>query len=61
MAELLSAFGLVLVLEGALWTLFPDQMKRAAASAVAAPERALRFAGLAFAALGVVLVWFVRG
>ncbi|MEZ5861987.1 MAG: DUF2065 family protein [Geminicoccaceae bacterium] len=32
MQDLLTASALVLVLEGALWALFPDAMKRAAAA-----------------------------
>jgi hypothetical protein len=50
----------VLVIEGCLYALFPEGMKRAAARAVAVPPQALRMAGLAAACAGVALVWLVR-
>ena len=50
----------MLVLEGALWALFPDRMKQAAARAALLDSGALRLGGLAFAVLGVGLVWLVR-
>jgi uncharacterized protein YjeT (DUF2065 family) len=59
-ADLLSALGLVLVLEGALWALFPDGMRRAASVAAAAQDGQLRRVGLVAACLGVGLVWLVR-
>ncbi|MGH7047548.1 MAG: DUF2065 domain-containing protein [Stellaceae bacterium] len=60
MNDLWTAFALVLVIEGCLYALFPDGMKRAAARAMAIPPQALRMAGLAAACAGVVLVWLVR-
>ncbi len=60
MRDLLTALGLVLVLEGVLWALFPDGMKKAAALALALDSRQLRLMGLAAAVLGVLLVWLVR-
>jgi uncharacterized protein len=50
----------MLVIEGALYALFPDGMKRAAARALSVPPQTLRLAGLAAACAGVVLVWLVR-
>jgi len=55
-----TALGLVLVIEGALYALFPEGMKRAAARALLVPPQALRLAGLAAACAGVALVWLVR-
>jgi uncharacterized protein len=55
-----TALALVLVIEGALYALFPDGMKRAAARALAVPPQTLRLTGLAAACAGVVLVWLVR-
>jgi len=60
MRDLTTALALVLVIEGALYALFPDGMKRAAARALAVPPQTLRLAGLAAACAGVVLVWLVR-
>jgi uncharacterized protein len=60
MRDLWTALALVLVIEGALYALFPDGMKRAAARAAMVPSQALRLAGLTAACLGVLLVWLVR-
>ena len=61
MQDLLTAGALVLVLEGALWALFPNGMKQAAARAIVLDAGVLRAAGLLFAAVGVLLVWLIRG
>jgi uncharacterized protein YjeT (DUF2065 family) len=60
MRDLWTALALVLVIEGVLYALFPEGMKRAAARALAIPPQALRMAGLAAVCLGVALVWLVR-
>ncbi|MBV8334842.1 MAG: DUF2065 domain-containing protein [Alphaproteobacteria bacterium] len=60
MSDLWTAVALVLVIEGTLYALFPEGMKRATARALLLPSQALRLAGLAAACLGVVLVWLVR-
>lgn len=60
MSDFLSALGLVLVIEGVLYALFPGVMKRAMALMITQPPGVARMAGLAGAALGVVIVWLVR-
>ena len=60
MRDLWTALALVLVIEGALYTLFPEVMRRAAARALLVPTQALRLVGLAAACAGVALVWLVR-
>ena len=60
MRDLWTALALVLVIEGALYALFPKGMKRAAARALSVPPQAMRLAGLAAACVGVALVWLVR-
>src|SRR5215469_3658267 len=60
MRDLWTALALVLVIEGALYSLFPEGMKRAAARALLVPPQAMRLAGLAAACVGVALVWLVR-
>ena len=55
-----TALGLVLVIEGVLYALFPEVMKRAAARALLVPPQALRLAGLTAACVGVALVWLIR-
>jgi uncharacterized protein len=61
MIDLATALALVLVLEGLLWALSPGGMKRAAALALGLANEQLRRAGLLAAALGVLLVWLLRG
>ncbi len=61
MEDALLAVGLVLALEGALYALFPDGMRRALAMAVSLPPDQLRIAGLVAALLGVGIVWLIRG
>jgi uncharacterized protein len=60
MRDLWTALALVLVIEGVLYALFPQGMKRAAARAMAIPPQSLRVAGLAAVCLGVALVWLMR-
>ncbi len=59
--EILSAVGLVLAIEGALYAAFPGFMRRALASMQAQPDQALRMGGLVALVTGFVLVWLVRG
>ncbi len=60
MRDLLTALGLVLVIEGCLYAAFPEGLKRAAAQASTLPPQLLRLIGLAAACVGVALVWLVR-
>ncbi|WP_026379549.1 DUF2065 domain-containing protein [Afifella pfennigii] len=60
MSDIFVALGLVLALEGALYALFPDFMKRVAEQAVASPSDTLRTVGLVSAVLGVAIVWLAR-
>ncbi|MBV8119616.1 MAG: DUF2065 domain-containing protein [Alphaproteobacteria bacterium] len=60
MRDLLTAFALVFVIEGCLYALFPEGMKRAAVRATILPAQTLRIVGLAAACAGVALVWVVR-
>lgn len=55
------AAGLVLVIEGLLWGLAPGAAIRMLTEAAKMPELKLRMAGLTSVALGVALVWIVRG
>jgi uncharacterized protein YjeT (DUF2065 family) len=60
MKDLWTGLALVLVIEGVLYALFPEAMKRVAARAQTVPAPALRAAGLAAACAGVALVWLLR-
>jgi uncharacterized protein YjeT (DUF2065 family) len=57
---LLTAIGLVFVIEGVIYSLFPNGMKRMMLAALAMPTGRLRSMGLAMALVGFVIVWLVR-
>jgi uncharacterized protein YjeT (DUF2065 family) len=59
--SLLTAFGLILVIEGLLYALFPAAMQRMMERLREAPPETLRKAGLTAAVAGVGLVWLIRG
>ena len=61
MSDLLVAVGLVMVIEGLLWAVAPQVGVRLLTAAQQMPDQALRAAGAAAVAAGVVLVWLVRG
>ena len=61
MKDVGTAIGLILALEGALYALFPDAMRRMAQQVMQAPGDTLRVVGVISAALGVAIVWLVRG
>lgn len=60
MKDFLTALGLVLVIEGALYALAPGMMKRMMAQAQRIPAATLRAAGLAAVVAGLGLVWLMR-
>lgn len=59
--DLWVAFGLVLVLEGILYALAPNAMRRALDMVLRQPEQTVRMAGLAAAVAGLVVVLLARG
>jgi uncharacterized protein YjeT (DUF2065 family) len=61
MQDLLTALALVLVLEGAAWALFPNQMRDMALKVQEIAPATLRLAGIIAAAIGLVVVWLIRG
>ena len=61
MTDFLVALGLVLVIEGVIYAAFPEGMKRFLVSVLSIPAGTLRGAGLAAAAIGLIIVWSVRG
>lgn len=54
---LFFGLGLVLVVEGLLYALFPDAMRRMLVAALSADPEALRLAALIAATVGAALVW----
>jgi hypothetical protein len=60
MRDFLTALALILVIEGVVYALFPEVMRRLAARTMQTPGQSLRIGGLIAAFLGVILVWLMR-
>jgi uncharacterized protein YjeT (DUF2065 family) len=61
MRDLWTALALVLVIEGVLYALFPEQMKRLLVQMLGVPQPVMRGVGLAAVFIGVGCVWLLRG
>ncbi len=61
MSDLLTALGLVLVIEGALWAVAPAFARMMALQAAQTPDSKLRVGGVVATIAGVFIVWLVRG
>ncbi len=61
MTDLLVGIGLVLVIEGLAYAVAPALMKSVMAQMQDAPEQTLRTIGVVSIALGVFVVWLIRG
>jgi len=60
MQDLIIGIGLVLVIEGLLYALFPDGVRKMAQMAGQMPDQVLRTGGVIALALGVLIVWVVK-
>ena len=60
MKDLLTALALILVIEGIVYALFPEIMKRLALQTTRTPAQSLRLGGLVAAIIGVALIWALR-
>lgn len=60
MSDLVVALGLVLVIEGMLYAIFPGALRRMMEMATQMPEATLRTAGAVAMGVGVLIVWLVR-
>ncbi len=60
MTDFFVAIGLAVAIEGILYALFPEGMKRMLMQVLAMPPAAIRTAGLTAAMIGVVVVWLAR-
>jgi uncharacterized protein len=61
MSDFLIAIGLVFAIEGLVFAAFPRAAKRAMLNVLETPEHLLRIVGIACAAVGVAVIWAVRG
>ena len=56
----LTAIGLIFVIEGGLYALFPEAMRRSIKRVLALPAGRLRSIGMGAALVGLLLVWLVN-
>ena len=61
MSDLVVGLTLVLVIEGVLYAVFPNAMRRMVEDLAKLPDNSLRMAGLVALVAGVFIVWLVRG
>ena len=59
-AWLITALGLVLVLEGLVYAIFPRQMKTMLKSIIDYNDNSLVWVGISLALFGLILIWLVR-
>ncbi len=60
MQDLLAAICVAFVIEGILYALFPEAMRRFIAQVLGMPEGQIRVAGLVAAGIGIFGLWIVR-
>ena len=61
MTDLMTALALAVAIEGALYALFPEAMKKMMLHVLAQPVSQLRTFGMVATVVGVSVVWLVRG
>jgi len=61
MADLVVAIGLVLVLEGLVYAIFPGTMRKMVEEISKISDSTMRTFGLIALCVGVFIVWLVRG
>jgi uncharacterized protein YjeT (DUF2065 family) len=57
---LITALGLVLIIEGLVYSIFPRQMKAMLKSMLDYSDKTLVWIGLPLACFGLFLIWIVR-
>ena len=60
MNELIIAFGLFLFIEGVLYAIFPSKMKSMLKKLDLLKDNQLRIAGIGFAILGFIIIYFIK-
>ena len=60
MNELIIAFGLFLFIEGVLYAIFPSKMKSMLKKLDLLKDNQLRIAGVGFAILGFIIIYFIK-
>jgi uncharacterized protein YjeT (DUF2065 family) len=61
MEDLITALGLLLVIEGIAYALFPNALRKLVQATLELPPKQIQAAALAMAGTGLIIVWLVRG
>ena len=61
MRELIIALGLFFFIEGILYALFPSKMKSMLQKLKDVNNNQLRAGGFAFAIIGFIIIWYLKG
>ncbi len=59
--DFLTALGLVFILEGTVYALFPVKVQEMMRLATELPSQTLRNFGIGALIVGAIIVWFIRG
>ena len=60
MKDLVTAVGLLLLIEGLAFAIFPSRIKNMLKTIEKIPENKLRFTGLFFLLIGFLIVWYIK-
>ena len=60
MVQFFVAIGLVFVLEGLFFAVFPGPARRSAVAILETPEQTLRVIGVISAAAGILVIWLTK-
>ena len=60
MTEFIIAIGLVFVIEGMLYALFPTSMKKMMSVALGQPENNIRLVGVIAAIIGLIIIYLMK-
>ena len=60
MKDLITAFGLLLFIEGLVLAMFPSRIKNMLKIIETMSENKLRYSGIFFLLIGFVIIWYMR-
>mgnify|MGYP006194410005 FL=1 len=60
LGTLITAFGLLLIIEGLLYAIFPTIMKSMIGKMLNSSNETLKWTGVTSAVLGLVLIWLIK-
>ena len=61
MTDLMTAIGLIFLIEGLIIAIFPSRIKIMLKVIESIPENKLRFTGIISIIFGFIIVWYIKG